>query len=213
MAEQKRRPGRPQALIPDERRLRILEAAGLLFIQQGFDETNMEQIAQRCGMSKRTVYTVFKSKDALFAALVCDVDSDQHPGKFKCQDEPTAESLFDALYHTAEWVLSPRQIGLARLVISETTISPDLASKFRKQVFELGRKYICNYLKSITSHTKLDYIEEMASILYGATIADLQLQALVGEDIGPALEGPNLSNRIRKVIKLMTDAEVNSLPV
>jgi len=205
MEEKKRGPGRPQTLLTNERRARILEAAGSLFTQQGYGETNMAQIAQYCGMSKRTLYTLFESKDALFAALICDVGFVQHDPHVGRQGQSPTEALFDALMHTAEWVLSPRQIGLMRLIISESSISPDLAAKFRLQVFDIGRQQICEYLNIIYNPTNKNKIHVLASILYGATIADLQLRALAGEDIEIALAKESISVRIQNVIKMMAN--------
>lgn len=51
----------------------ILLAAGHLFTEQGFDETTMEDIAQRAIISVPTVYSYFASKnDLLFALFEAD---------------------------------------------------------------------------------------------------------------------------------------------
>ncbi len=53
-----------------ERRQQILEAARRLFLDQGFDETSVEEIAEAAEVSKGLVYFYFRSKDELLAALV-----------------------------------------------------------------------------------------------------------------------------------------------
>ncbi|MBZ8143321.1 hypothetical protein CLD22_26100, partial [Rubrivivax gelatinosus] len=55
MEAKKRGPGRPQAISAKDRRAKILETAGGLFIEDGYGSTNMEKIALRCGMSKKTL--------------------------------------------------------------------------------------------------------------------------------------------------------------
>jgi AcrR family transcriptional regulator len=51
----------------------ILLAAGQLFMEQGFDETTMEDIANRATISVPTVYSYFASKsDLLFALFKAD---------------------------------------------------------------------------------------------------------------------------------------------
>ena len=59
-------------VIPDykeEARTRILKAAEGAFSEKGYDQTTMEEIAQRLGVSKGTLYLYFPSKEALFARL------------------------------------------------------------------------------------------------------------------------------------------------
>ena len=51
------------------RRDKILEVAEIVFVENGFRGTTMEQIAKAVGMSKVTVYGYFKDKDAVFDAV------------------------------------------------------------------------------------------------------------------------------------------------
>lgn len=48
---------------------RIFHAAMELFEQQGYENTSVEQITQRAGVSKGTFFTHFHSKDAVFSAI------------------------------------------------------------------------------------------------------------------------------------------------
>jgi len=60
-------PGRPKDL---EKRAAILEAAKALFPRHGYDGVSMDAIAAEAGVSKLTVYSHFKDKDALFRETV-----------------------------------------------------------------------------------------------------------------------------------------------
>lgn len=53
----------------EEREQLILQAAEELFLERGFYETSMEDIAARVGIAKGTVYLHFSSKEELVAAL------------------------------------------------------------------------------------------------------------------------------------------------
>jgi len=48
----------------------ITDAARKLFIEKGFDETTMDDIAREAGFAKGTVYLYFKSKNELMAHIV-----------------------------------------------------------------------------------------------------------------------------------------------
>ena len=52
------------------KRNKILEAASTIFIRKGFHKTQMEDVAEKTGVAKGTLYLYFKSKEELFAALL-----------------------------------------------------------------------------------------------------------------------------------------------
>jgi len=49
---------------------RILEAATRCFAQRGFHEATIQDICDRAGLSKGGIYTYFRSKDEILAALI-----------------------------------------------------------------------------------------------------------------------------------------------
>lgn len=60
-ARQRRKEARPQEL---------LDAALALFVEKGYAATRTEEVAQRAGVSKGTVYLYYPSKEELFKAVV-----------------------------------------------------------------------------------------------------------------------------------------------
>lgn len=60
---------------PPDRLAKLLDAAAAAFIQHGFQRTQMDDIAERLGVSKGTIYRAVDSKEALFAAVVAWSDS------------------------------------------------------------------------------------------------------------------------------------------
>jgi AcrR family transcriptional regulator len=55
-------------------RLAILDAAGELFYGEGIQRASMDAIAERAGLTKRTLYHHFRSKDDLVAAYLTALD-------------------------------------------------------------------------------------------------------------------------------------------
>ena len=49
---------------------KILDAAYALFWRQGFARVSMDEVAARAGVTKRTLYQHFRSKDDLMAAAL-----------------------------------------------------------------------------------------------------------------------------------------------
>ena len=62
--------GRPRQCSAEQRRTQLIEKAEEIFLEQGYHPATMDEIARRAGMSKKTIYTVFESKAALFDALL-----------------------------------------------------------------------------------------------------------------------------------------------
>ena len=56
----------------------FLAAARELFTEKGFQRTTMEEIAQRAGFSKATIYNYFTGKEQLLAELIKGVFSNLH---------------------------------------------------------------------------------------------------------------------------------------
>jgi TetR/AcrR family transcriptional repressor of mexJK operon len=62
--------GRPTREQQEQRHEELLNVALDIFLEKGFEQTTMEEIATQVGMSKRTVYARYEDKGALFKAVV-----------------------------------------------------------------------------------------------------------------------------------------------
>lgn len=60
---------------PSDRLVKLLDAAAAAFVEHGFQRTQMDDIAERLGVSKGTIYRAVDSKDTLFAAVIAWGDS------------------------------------------------------------------------------------------------------------------------------------------
>ncbi len=60
----------PRPHVGPQRRREILDAAAQVFARLGFAKARMDDIAQEAGLSKGTLYLYFRSKEALFQALL-----------------------------------------------------------------------------------------------------------------------------------------------
>ncbi|HEY5225088.1 MAG TPA: TetR/AcrR family transcriptional regulator [Microbacteriaceae bacterium] len=118
-AERKR--GRPTADERVERRAQILDVALPVFLESGFGNTTVDQLAAAAQVTKRTIYSYFGDKDGVFTEMVRSLAttvSDHSP------DNETLESLAARIVYRLD---SAELIGLHRLVIAESTRFPELA--------------------------------------------------------------------------------------
>lgn len=109
----------------------ILAAAESLFLEQGFPGTNMDQVSERAGVSKQTVYAHLQSKEALFLEVVGRMtggagDRLAEEVADPEAERPLADFLFDFATRQLEIVLTPRLMRLRRLVIAEAGRFPEL---------------------------------------------------------------------------------------
>jgi len=61
--------GLPRACRPPLRRRAILQAARELYIQKGFQEVTVHDIAERAGVAQGTIYLYFKTKNHIYSAV------------------------------------------------------------------------------------------------------------------------------------------------
>ncbi len=68
----KRGRGRPKTQGDSQRREAIIDTARNTFIELGYQGTTTDIVAQRCQISKQTLYRLFPSKAELFVAIVAN---------------------------------------------------------------------------------------------------------------------------------------------
>jgi AcrR family transcriptional regulator len=88
-------------------RQRIVDAADRLFYGQGIHAVGVDLVAAEAGVSKRTLYKHFPSKDELVAAYLARRASTPPPDG----PEPPAEKLLATFDRLAAWFAHPRFRG------------------------------------------------------------------------------------------------------
>ena len=123
----------------------ILAAAAKLLLTKGYDGTSMEAVALAAGVSKRTLYLRYSSKEALMKGVVDDrvaswaaaAGANDHslPADFKARLIRHAQTLAHALGN--------REIrDFARLTDSVAMRFPELAKMF----YDVGYRYELDFL-------------------------------------------------------------------
>ena len=108
------------------KRERILEEAVKLFYQRGFTGTTLDDIAAELGVTKPFIYTHFRSKTDLLAALckpTIELSLEAVARAAKSSGSPTAR-LHRAIVGFTEVVLS-RQANIAIYFREEKNLAPD----------------------------------------------------------------------------------------
>jgi AcrR family transcriptional regulator len=125
----------------DARPGEILEAALDLFVEKGFAATRLEDVAQRAGVSKGTVYLYFDSKEDLFKAVIRSgmVRAIEEAERRVAAYPGSATDLLRELY-TAWWqnIGGTKLAGIPKLMISEAQNFPELARFYYEEVIQRG---------------------------------------------------------------------------
>jgi TetR/AcrR family transcriptional regulator, mexJK operon transcriptional repressor len=153
-----RRGGRPSKSEAEQLTHRIVAAATELFFTLGYGATTIEAVAQRARISKRTFYSRFENKPALFSAVVHrTIDRLRPPPDVPLlQGKNLAEILRGLADLILRAALSPPAIALNRLIVAESSRFPDLAAVVSNQgASEEAVRLIAGVLKRETRAGKL----------------------------------------------------------
>jgi AcrR family transcriptional regulator len=121
-----------------ERPQEIVEAAFAEFSRNGYATTTLEQIAERAGVTKGTIYVYFDSKEHLFISMVRDAMKtkvDAIKDMFERHEGSTADLLraqFNFIYqHIVE---DRRRREVVRMLIAEAARFPALADRYHAEI-------------------------------------------------------------------------------
>jgi AcrR family transcriptional regulator len=135
---------------PDARPQELLEAALALFVERGYAATRLEEVAQRAGVAKATLYLYYENKLELFKAVVrhalverFDEVAKAHAGKRLAAREELAGILAAFVQRVADSPLS----GIPKLVIAESGNFPEIARFYHEEVIRRGRAMVVGVLE------------------------------------------------------------------
>jgi len=173
---------------------RICYAAFGLFLEKGYEGTSTLAIATRAKVSKRELYALFRDKREMFAAGVAaraqrmTLPLDLPPARDRASLAATLFGFGKSFLHE---VTQPTVIDVMRLVLAETTRSPELAETFHQTGREPPRRALVRFL----TQAKADGLigdadpERMAGLFFSLLMGDSQMQLIlrVAEPPGDAL--------------------------
>ena len=128
----KSRPGRPSVEEAARKHEAMLEAALEEFSRHGFHGASVRAIAERAGLSTRTLYNRYADKVSLFAACL-EMSAVQDAWKPRRQCASLHDDLVQFATHMQMRLNQDRQVRLARVIYRECTSFPQLEPVSRGQ--------------------------------------------------------------------------------
>lgn len=147
----KREPAAMQALdAAPEPRSHIVDAAKAVFLEGGFADTTMDEIARTARISKQTLYSHFRDKAELFEAVIV-----QDMQRFQNLPDLTQDprSPEEVLLEAARWIydnhVAAATIAMNRVLIGAATQFGDLIARHHAFRFEASVSWIRSYIESL----------------------------------------------------------------
>lgn len=144
-------PAIPSPIKRDNKRPhQILNAAIELFRDRGFEATRLEDVADKAGVSKATIYLYFESKEDLFYALIREKVVpmlEQTIAQADAFQGPASEFLRMKAKGVGRLFAHSEQGAILKLVISEARRFPDLSDYYRTEVPERGLENLSKVIR------------------------------------------------------------------
>jgi AcrR family transcriptional regulator len=168
----------------------ILMAAKDAFIENGFGNTSMDDVAARAGATKRTVYNNFGSKERLLDAVIdhAIVLFEGSVPQLDPKSEPGQIDRFCAiLLQLMTWRAA---IGMQRLIITEGPTFPDLATRLASRLSAAMSQPVSQFLRDNGASEALAHASAVATL--DRLMSKARLDRLLGiRKPYPSLPGSN----------------------
>jgi TetR/AcrR family transcriptional regulator of autoinduction and epiphytic fitness len=142
----------------------IIDAAVAEFQEKGFAAASMDRITARAGVSKRTVYKYFESKEKLYQSIV-RILYEKFADALSMAYDPSRdirEQLTDLAWAEGHLLTSPEVMAIAKLVVSENLRNPQLAATVQGKID--SKRVFTEMLRDATrdGHLNVEEPEEAA---------------------------------------------------
>jgi AcrR family transcriptional regulator len=184
--------GRPQVRSDEETLVLILQAAREEFDASGYAGTSMCAVAQRAGVSTKTLYRLLPAKDVLFENVISE-----RIGRFILEIDRGAigelgleEALERILVSFGRLTLDKATISIARLVLSESERFPEIGEAFFEAAVKRSSDAIALWLSEQCDKglLQLDDPHVAAAMLRGMMIMEPQRAVMMGQRGAPDAE-------------------------
>lgn len=179
---------------------RILAAARQVFLEGPPEQATMDAVAQRAGMSKKTIYREFKSQLELLSALLAENVSDLQEVALPTARSNIEQELFSLIVRVVSNITSARSMALVRLIISEVRRYPELMQHQKPR--NHPARVISDWLASpaVRARYTIDNPDDAAQMLMGMVMQDSGFKLLITECA--AMPAHVIEDRTRRAVTI-----------
>ncbi len=186
------RSGRPPRELAGQVEERILDAAGRVFLERGFQGASVDEIAEAASAGKPTIYARFPNKQALFTAVIERlVRRNTSLDAFSCAGGSVEERLDALALLILTRVLTVETIGLIRVAVAEARRFPDLATSVSCMGRERPTEAVARVFGDLAASSEIgaspafvpEKLRETARRFLDLVVLPMLMRALFGEDL------------------------------
>lgn len=189
------------------RREALIEAARQVFLERGYAAASIDEVVQRVGGSKASVYQYFGSKEGLFGEMIAQqcgklLDSANYPTQ---ATEDIEQTLLKLARRIVQLFIAPERLALSRAMIAEAERFPELAERFYESGPKRGIARLSGYLQA-QQEAGVIHCEnpEWAAIHFMNLVRSYPMfRALHG--MSPMPRGQELDDFLRNAVQLFLD--------
>lgn len=174
-----------------KRRQHIMEAAVMGFLENGYHQTGVREIAKRAGISLGNLYNHFSSKHEVLAEIAEQERAELQPFLVSLAQEGPADQVLDGFVSAyLDYLASPEIIVLTLEITCEAMRKPDIAELFtgsRNELVEALTKLIERGISEQRLRPVPD-VEETAHLIVEAIEGSSYRIAIGGAPTGRVLE-------------------------
>lgn len=198
--------GRPTRAQAQQRHEELLDRALDIFLDRGFEQTTIEEIAKAVSTSKRTIYAYHEDKAALFKAAVTRAIQ-----RYTQPREVFEAAATDDLEETLAAVgrlrianmATPNAIKLQRILAAQSYRFPELFNAAFEEGVGPAIDFLCALFAHHMARGEINVAEPMrAATAFLSLVVGGPARILVS---GNVLDGAELEARIRFAVRLFLD--------
>ncbi|MBK5932553.1 TetR family transcriptional regulator [Rhodovulum imhoffii] len=181
------RRGRPLQLTPENRTARILDATEAVLARDGLKGASMAAVAAEAGMSKRTLYILFKDRAALLTACMQRITLDVvSPLNDAQRGWPLRDRLRTMLRLDMPHLAQRMPLSVLRALVAETPRLPEIASGVLNSGVRASQRLIAREIAHAQTRRELHPgdPQALARLLYSMAYEDL-FQKLIDPEHRP----------------------------
>lgn len=130
---------------PADRPAEIIEAAGHVFSQYGYDGATTREIAALAGVSEGTLYNYFSSKRDILLAVIDSISKDWRRDHEGIQAESLEEAISQVL---ARRMRSAEEQPLTILTLQQAMLDPEVA-RYLETVISTAQEAVCARFRAL----------------------------------------------------------------
>lgn len=126
----------------------VLEGARAVFLAEGYEGANVDEIARVAGVSKATLYSYFPDKRLLFlevAKTECQRQAEAAVNLVR-PDLPLRDQLLTGAREIVRFFNSPMSLAIFRMCVAEAERFPEMGREFYRTGPMMGRSLLVGYL-------------------------------------------------------------------